>query len=71
MSKSYNVDIAQFPDYLAPRGSFAIFTPYPIRLHAQNVPPYFYEKVLGTDVFGINYGNTNNFLDNPSKNTQN
>ena len=27
MSKSYNVDIAQFPDYLAPRDSFAIFTP--------------------------------------------
>ena len=32
---------------------------------------YFYEKVLGTDVFGEIYGNTDNFLDNPSKNTQN
>jgi hypothetical protein len=27
MSKSYNVDIAEFPDYLAPHDSFAIFTP--------------------------------------------
>ncbi|MBD2277979.1 hypothetical protein H6F99_06510 [Aphanizomenon flos-aquae FACHB-1040] len=41
------------------------------RLHAQNMSPYFYEKVHGTDVFGVNYGNTNNFSDNPSKNTQN
>jgi hypothetical protein len=27
MSKSYNVDIAKFPGYLAPHDSFAIFTP--------------------------------------------
>jgi len=27
MSKSYNVDIAEFLGYLAPHDSFAIFTP--------------------------------------------
>ena len=28
---------------------------------------YFYEKVPGTDAFGVNYGNTNNFPGNRSK----
>ncbi|OBQ08103.1 MAG: hypothetical protein AN490_08815, partial [Anabaena sp. AL09] len=47
--------------------SVLILNPLSHKTSCTKCVAYFHEEVPGKDAFGVNYGNTNNFLDNPSK----
>jgi hypothetical protein len=51
----------------SPSASVLILNPLSHMISCTKCVAYFYEEVPGIDAFGVNYGNTNNFLENPSK----